>query len=175
MQMPSSRADCFRSPANGSLGGFFDFLDPSTWFSSTPADPFPSSVNITPQVTSADMFPSNINITPSLMPSSPADTGPGFFSQLPQLLSTGIQTYGALQMIQNPAVQAAMMRPAGVTSSYNPYGLPSGTLLPSGVTPSQYAYPAPVSQPQSIFSNPVIVAALIGAAGLLLVASMGKR
>jgi hypothetical protein len=179
MQMASSRADCFRGPANGSLDGFFDFLDPGTWFSSPPADVFPSSINVTPQVTMADLsFPSSINVTPEnagllaqqLQPTGvTADAGPSFWSQLPGILTTGLQTYATVQAIQNPnSPMARALLPAGVT--------PSKAAYPPGTTFDQYGRAMlPGTTPTNIFSNPVILAALIGAGGLLMVAMMSKR
>lgn len=164
MQLASSYTDCLRSRSQGAgpsgVGGLFDFLDPGTWFTPSTPDSFPPSIEVTPQVT-----------IPAATPDS------GFWASLgaglPAILTAGAQAYTATQLMQNPAVAAAVLRPSGTTSTYNPYGIPSGAALPPGVTPAQYAYP--IAPAKSMLSDPVILASLIGAGGLLLVALMGKR
>jgi hypothetical protein len=178
MQLASSYEDMCRGRSTG-VGGMFDFLDPTSWFSSdTPS--FPTSIDVTPAVSS---------LAPAVSYAAPVDTSPGFLTTLaaglPSILSAGAQMYTTTQLMQNPQLAQALLRPAGVTSANNPYGVPSGSLVPAGVSPTQLAYPQgttfdiygrpilPTAQ-KSILSDPVIIAAIIGAAGLLLVATMGR-
>lgn len=147
MQMPSSNRDAMHGLFDITLP---DFMNPGTWFSSS-----------TPPATAA--------VIPA-----PTDTAPSsFWSNLPGVLTAGLNTYAAVQMAQNPSGAIARMysAPAGVTSQ-NPYGIPSGQQLPPGVTPSQYGYPPAYFQPAKSSILPLI---LVGAGGLLLIAMMGKR
>ncbi len=139
------------------LNGWFDFLVP-------------------------DFMTSSDGTTPSApVAAAPTDTGSSFWSNIPSLLTAGLNTFTATQLIQNPAIASAMLRPAGVGSP-NPYGIPSGSVVQPGITPGQYQYPPGTSFNQ--YGQPVAPSALpammplilIGGGGLLLIAlMMGKR
>lgn len=158
MQMPSSHADCLKS--DGHLSGLFDFTMPSfmpSWLGG-PAAPVTQSVD-----------PSSSGYVPAV---AQVDTSPSFWSQLPGMLTAGLNTFSTVEMMKNPQVAAAILRPAGVTGN-NPYGVPSGSYAPPGVTPTGQAYPPGYFQTPPTSMLPLIA---IGAGGLLLIALMsGKR
>lgn len=138
------------------LAGWFDFLVP-------------------------DFMTSNSGSAPSAPAPAAADTGPSFWSQIPQMLTAGLNAFSTTQIMSNPAVAASLIRPAGVGAP-NPYNIPSGSVLLPGVSPAQTQYPpgtqldqwgrpiAPSAMPSML---PII---MIGGGGLLLIAlMMGKK
>jgi hypothetical protein len=139
------------------LNGWFDFLVPDFMTSSS---------------------------TPTLAPATapaPADTGPSFWSQIPQMLTAGLNAFSTTQIMSNPAVASSLIRPAGV-GPVNPYGIPSGSVLLPGVSPAQTQFPPGTQLDQ--WGRPIAPSALpsmlplimIGGGGLLLIAlMMGKR
>jgi hypothetical protein len=157
MQMASSYSDCLKS--DGHLSGLFDFTMPSfmpSWLGGPSATPTQS------------VDPSSGGYIPAV---AQVDTSPSFWSQLPGILTAGLNTFSTVEMMKNPQVAASILRPSGVTGQYNPYDIPTGSYAPPGVTPTGQAYPpgyfAPPPPPTSIM--PMI---MIGAGGLLLIALM---
>jgi hypothetical protein len=139
------------------LNGWFDFLVPDFMTSSSGAAPSAPVV------------------------STPSDTGSSFWSNVPSFLTAGLNAFTATQLIQNPAIASAMLRPAGV-GPVNPYGIPSGSVVQPGITPIQAQYPPgttfdPYGRPIAPSALPAMMPLiLIGGGGLLLIAlMMGKR
>ena len=141
------------------LNGWFDFLVPDFMTSQSP--PIANAPTMT-------------------APAVSADTGPSFWSQIPAMLTAGLNMFTTTQMLTHPQIAAALIRPAGVGGT-NPYGIPSGLSLYPGVTPNQYQYPPgtkfdPYGRPLAPSQASMLPLIAIGGGGLLLIfLMMGKK